>query len=238
MAMFGLLLWLFCSVGCGSKAIRNANEPSACVFLDSLYGGSGFEEPLSLNGKATIDAKQKRVRGKIGIEARSPDEFVFEFTTSILFGSQREDFLFSYAADTLRIIDRERGEYFEADDAERMLRELLETDLAVPRVVSLALGGRPTCDEMDDLGYELGSNGRVVFKGLYGGEPFRVVFAADHRRLKELTWPLVSNDRAVDRLRVVYDWRTTRGGIVELSEVVMSLETKEWRCKIRFAGAG
>ncbi|UCG50975.1 MAG: hypothetical protein JSW58_12340 [Candidatus Latescibacterota bacterium] len=237
-AMLCLSLWVLSSLGCGSKAIRLGTERTVCSVLDSLYRTSGFEKPLTLHGKATIDAKQRRVRGKIRVDARPPDQFVFEFTSSILFGSQREDFVFSLVADTLRIIDRERGEYYEADDADRMLREMLETDLAIKQVVSLATGGRPSCDDMTDLGFRMGSKGRVVFTGRYGGESFRVVFAAGHRRLEEITWPLLLEGRAADRLRVIYDWEATKEGNVALRGIVMSVETKEWRCKIRSSGTG
>ncbi len=68
---------------------------------------------------------------------------VFEFTSTILFGQEREDFVFSLSSDTLRIVDRERGAYYEGDDAVWFLAESLEADFDVPQALSLAFGGQP-----------------------------------------------------------------------------------------------
>jgi hypothetical protein len=226
------------SLGCGSRTVRKGVEPAACAVLDSLYRTSGFEKPLIIQGKATIDANQHRIRGKIRVDADSPRRIIFEFTSSILFGSRREDFVFSLVADTLRIIDRERGAYYEGTEAEDVLRESLEADFPVASVLALALGGHPPCGDFDALSYKLGSGGEVIFTGRHLGCPLRVVFAAGSRRLERISWPVLSPDDDTDQLEVEYDWQPQADGKLVLREVVMGLETKQWRCKIRSAGEG
>lgn len=235
LVMLGILI--VASMGCASKAVRGVVDPAACAVFDSLYQASGFESPLAIGGKATIDANQNRIRGKIHVDVESPDQIVFEFTSSILFGSKREDFVFSLVQDTLRIIDRERGAYYEGEEAEEVLRESLEADFPVASVLTLALGGHPDCDQLDELNYKLGSDGKVVFSGKQSGRPFRVAFAAGNRKLEEISWPVFSRDGGSDQLEVEYRWETAAEG-GGLREVVMSLESKQWRCKIRSSEAG
>jgi hypothetical protein len=236
LATFCILLVL--STGCGSKAVRGVVDPAACAVFDSLYLASGFESPMSVSGKATIDANQNRIRGKIHVDVEPPHQIVFEFTSSILFGSKREDFVFSLVQDTLRIIDRERGAYYEGEEAEDVLRESLEADFPMASVLDLALGGHPGCDELDELNYKLGSDGKVVFSGKQSGRPFRVAFAAGSRKLEEISWPVFSKDGSSDQLEVEYQWESGGDGNGGLREVVMSLESKQWRCKIRSSDPG
>ncbi|MEJ2722556.1 MAG: hypothetical protein P8181_15675, partial [bacterium] len=71
------LLVIF-SVGCGSTTLRTGAGPEACAALDSLFRASGFEKPLEIQGKATIDADQNQIRGKIHVDADSPERITFE----------------------------------------------------------------------------------------------------------------------------------------------------------------
>lgn len=221
------------SLGCGSTARHTGVEPETCTVLDSLYRESGFEKPLAIQGKATIDADQNQIRGKIRVDADSPRRITFEFTSSVLFGSRREDFVFSLAGDTLRIIDRERGAYYEGAEAEEVLRESLDADFAVAAVIALALGAHPPCADLDELSYRLGSGGEVAFTGKLAGHQVRVVFAAGSRRLEKVSWPIFSARGEADQLDVEYDWERRSDAGAVLRGVVMRLETRRWRCKIR-----
>jgi hypothetical protein len=223
--------------GCG-PAPAGRWDSSPCETLDSLYASSGFEKPLSVAGQATVDANQFRMRGKIRLDARAPGELVFEFTSTILFGHEREDFVFSLVGDTLRIVDRERGVYHEGEDAGSFLAQSLETDLDIAWALWLAFGGHPPCDELSGIRVEMASAGEILCTGKRLGGQFRVVFGAGHRRLEEVVWPVRSDQYGVDRLRVEYEWETDDSGREVLDGLVVSLEIREWRCKIRASGTG
>jgi hypothetical protein len=215
-------------VVCGcAGGLQQAASPAVCAGLDSLYEHSGFESPLTITGKATIDANQYRIRGIIRAEMKPSGDIFFEFNSSIFFGSQIEDFFFSLVGDTMRIVDRERGQYYEGASAAQFLREALAMDFDAPRALRLALGGRPACDELRDVRMRGESSGAVKFDGRVGGDGFDVVFGAHDRRLERVRWPLPEDRERGDRLRAEYRWSS--GG---LGEVTMQMEKREWRCKI------
>ena len=220
--------------GCGAPAVREAAlEADPCALFDSLFDSSGFENRIVIEGKATVDANDYHMRGKIRFDAASPGEVVFEFVSTILFGNQREDFLFSVHADTVRIIDRERGAYYEGWEAEDFLAQSMETDFSVPTMLFLAMGGHPPCDELSELKIENGSRGEIVCTGKHLGEDFRVVFSGPGPRFKTVEWPVRSERHRDDRLKVDYRWREDEGGAVVLEEIIFWLDMREWRCKIR-----
>ena len=219
---------------CSPGPVLRGGEGS-CDRLDSLYASSGFERPVEISGQAMVDANQYKVRGKIHLSVRSPGEVVLEFTSTVLFGHAREDIVFSLVGDTLRIVDRERGAYYEASEAESVLAESLGTDLDVRPVLSLVLGARPPCDELTEVEFEAKPGGQMLCKGKHMGEDFRALFGAG-RRLEEIEWSVRSDTRGPDRLRAAYDWGADSSGVVVLRGLEITLETREWRCRVRSAG--
>jgi hypothetical protein len=217
--------------GCAPSQVGR-RVPAPCGALDSLYASSGFEEPVSIVGQATVDANQYKVRGKIHLDALSPGELSLEFTSTVLFGHAREDIVFSSVGDTLRILDRERGAYYEGGDAESFIAESLETDLDVRAVLSLVLGGHPPCDELSDVRFDTASSGALICTGAHRGGRFRVVFGGG-RRLEEVEWPVRSETYGSDRLRVTYEWALVANGKTALRGMVVNLEKREWRCKVK-----
>jgi hypothetical protein len=179
-------------------------------------------------GQATVDANQYRMRGKIRLDARAPGQMALEFTSTILFGHEREDFVFSLAGDTLRVIDRERGAYHEGDDAREFLAQSLTGDLDLSQGFLLTLGGHPPCGDLSHVRIETSRDGRIVCAGERLGEDFRAVFG-DGRRLETVVWPVRSEEYGTDRLRAEYEW----DGGARLVGLVLSLEKREWRCKIK-----
>jgi len=177
------------------------------------------------------------MKGKILLETEGDGDIAFEFTSAVLFGKEREDFVFSLSSDTLRIVDRERGAYFEGDEAARFLSESLDADFDVPQALSLAFGGRPPCDQLSEVRWEAGPSGGVSCGGEHMGRPFKVVFTGAGGRLTEVEWPVRSDRYGGDLLRVQYEW-TTAGGVETLSGVVLNLEARGWRCKIKGSEAG
>jgi hypothetical protein len=208
-----------------------------CAVLDSLLGSSGLEAPVSIGGYAMVDANQFRMRGKILLEARGGGDIVFEFTSTMLFGRDREDFVFSLLSDTLRIVDRERGAFFEGEDAVRFLAESLEADFDVPQALSFAFGGSPPCGELSEIRCGVRSSGAVSCEGRRFGKPFEAVFDGSGGRLGAVEWPVRSNRYGGDRLRVEYEWKG-EGSAATLVGVVLSLEARGWRCKIRASEPG
>lgn len=219
------------SFSCATTRPR-PTEASGCAVLDSLLASSGLGSPVSIAGHATVDANQFRMRGKILLEASGAGHIVFEFTSTVLFGQAREDFVFSLSSDTLLIVDRERGAVYEGEEAVRFLAESLEADFDVPQALSFAFGGRPPCSELSEIRCGARASGAVSCEGDRFGKPFRAVFGEKGGRLEEVEWPVRSDRYGGDRLRVQYEW-TADGGVDSLSGVVLSLEVRGWRCKIR-----
>lgn len=215
-----------CAVGVGTHA------PGAglCAQLDSVYAHSGFERALTVTGKATIDANQYQIRGIIRAEFYPSGDVSFDFSSSVLFGSQIEDFFFSLAADTLRIVDRERGHLYQDDEALEFLRETLGMDFDVASALRLAAGGKPPCDEIETLRTRAGSHGDVRFDGRYQGESFAVRFSGPGGRLDGGEWAVRGDDGRKDRLRTEYRWADSAEP--RLRQLVLRLDAREWRCKI------
>lgn len=217
--------------GCGPAAVSRPG-PETCATLDSLYAAGGFARSVSITGHATVDANQYKVRGKVRVDARAPGNAVIEFTSTVLFGHAREDLVFSSAGDTVRIVDRERGAYYEGDEAESFLARSLDTDLDVRWMLRLVLGGRPACEELSDIGFRTPSDGATVCEGTHAGREFRVVFGADCL-LRSVEWPVWSRARGPDRLRATYEWVRDGSARPALRSVVLTLEKREWRCRIK-----
>ncbi|MEJ2722555.1 MAG: hypothetical protein P8181_15670, partial [bacterium] len=72
-----------------------------------------------------------------------------------------------------------------------------------------------------------------VFTGRQAGRPLRVVFAPGTGRLERVSWPIFSARGEVDQLDVEYEWEPWDDAHAVLRGVVMRLETRRWRCKIR-----
>ena len=215
----------------GCSGLRGARRTVSCESLDSLLAGAGFERRVRVAGRATIDADEQRVQGKFILQANAEKDVTFEFTSTMLFGSQREDFVFSLVRDTLRVIDRERGSYYEGERAEQFLQSSLEMEFAVANALHLMLGGRPACDVLANIETGSGSEGDLTVRGKSEGESFRLVFAPGSRLLTEAVWPIRVGGERKDRLKITYRWSGPKDD-PGLDEVVMRLEGRQWRCRL------
>lgn len=178
-----------------------------------------------------MDADEQRLRGKFSLGVEPTGDVVLEFASSFLFGSQREDFAFSVVSDTVRVIDRERGEYFEGEEAEAFLAEVLDVQVGIRETLHFALGGRPSCGDIEDIRMDRGSD-VIRFEGRTDSKPFRVEFDAQTMRLRRVAWPVRLEQRTGDRLDVSYQWDRTPDGQARLKRIVMTLEKRPWRCKL------
>lgn len=229
----GAAVLLSLTIGCASGGWMEG-RPATCATFDSLFQYSGFEVPLTLQGKLTVDAAQYRIRGKTRIETTPAGDVSVDFTSTVLFGAHREDFFFSIVADTLRILDRERGEYYESTEANRFMNESLGLHFDAKTVILMALGRAASCDDLRNLRMELGSGGDIRFVGRTSRDRFEAVFAARHHKLKRISWPLTLEGQR-DRLHVTYDWKKGKKDEFVLRQVVIRLLEREWRCKITAA---
>jgi hypothetical protein len=214
-----------CAVGGGAKP-PTANT---CAQFDSSYAHSGFETPLTVTGKATVDANQYQIRGIIRAEFYPSGDIYFDFSSSVLFGSQIEDFFFSMVADTIRIVDRERGHFYQDEEALQFLRDVLGMDFDVAETLRLATGGRPPCGEIDALRARV-HGGDIAFDGRYRGEHFEVVFSGPGRRLKSCEWPVIGDDGRKDWFKASYRWADAAEA--DLRQLVLRFDAREWRCRI------
>jgi hypothetical protein len=201
-----------------------------CVALDSFYALSGFDDTVTVIGKATVDVDQQRIRGIIRAEFHPGGDVYLDFTSSILFGSQVEDFFLALSGDTLTIVDRERGDIYQGERAGQFLAEALGMDFDVARILRLAAGGHPACGELRDLSVRTGVHGETRFRGLSGDDGFVVVFDGKPPTLREAEWPVPGNAGRSDRLNASYAWDDGAGGGIR--RLVMRLEDRGWRCRI------
>jgi hypothetical protein len=91
---------------------------------------------------------------------------------------------------------------------------------------------------LTDLSFDVRSSGETVCSGRRFGKPFHVNFAEEDRRIREVEWPVRSERYSSDRLRVGYDWAAGGGEGRVLDGLVLALEVREWRCKIKSARPG
>jgi hypothetical protein len=232
-ALFLITSICLSSFGCATS-VTQRDTPQNCVVLDSMVAHSGLEGHHVMSGKATVDANQYRLNGKIRIERMTARMIVVEFTSTMLFGTEREDFWFSMSGDTLRILDREHGNYFEGEEAASFLRDVLAMDFDIPPALYVAFGGAPACPEVDRLAMQLKRRGEAAFDGRIDGSPFQVVFGG-RRLVSEIHWPVFGDEGFRDRLQIVYTWEEDRNSPPALRGMVLTLEDHEWRCKLSFS---
>jgi hypothetical protein len=229
--MVGLLM-----IGCASTGgVRQHSGPAACARLDTLYQDAGFQSPLNMSGKATFDIEQYRVRGQFTLATTPGGAFVFELSSSLMFGSQREDLVVSIADGVMRVLDRERGQYYEGTEVDRLLRENLELDIDCAELISLVLGREIPCRSLDITGLSASTsgNGQFVFKGLLDQQPVKIMFGSPSGRLTRFEWPLKRTGGRTELLRIDYGWGPDTGKGPELKDVTVKVDSQGWRIKLR-----
>lgn len=220
-------------MGCATTGGRSSiGRADACGLLDSLYETSGFARGVTLAGKATVDANQQRLHGKFRLVAAGNGDVTFEFTSTLLFGTQREDFILSLMADTLRVLDRERGALYVGSDAEDFIQQSLEMEFGVQRALHLTLGGHPPCVEIEAPTERRGTDGSIELQGRLDGERWRLRFGAGRGHIEEAQWPVRLGRGRRDRFVVTYRWMTAGQEPARLDEIEMELDGREWRCRL------
>src|SRR5688572_6129541 len=199
-------LALAAGAGCGP---RHQSPPGtglvrgeeACARLQTFFSRT-VPRPLEMHGRATFDVEDYRVRGRFTLKSFANGDAVLEFGGATLLGGHREDVVVSLSGDTLRVLDRERGRYWEGEDAERMLAEGSDTAgdwlLALRRILASGCPGVESLQAAEDGIAGSGPDGPFALRAPDGP-------------LEDATWPNPApEDTFRDRLEVRYRWSNGR----------------------------
>jgi hypothetical protein len=203
-----------------------------CRVVDSILAGSGWREPVDMTGAVTFDVKQYRVKGRFRLTAPGDGDLVFEFTGTMAMGGHHEDVVVSLYRDTLRVLDRERGRYYEGAGANALVSEGLDLGLDAAELLRRITGRSPPCARLSSLSVSRRGGSGTRLDGRIDGKRFRMEF--EDGRVTEATWPIIVAGREEDRLRVNYDWTVGSSGSnrAYLKELVAFLEGRRWRVKL------
>jgi hypothetical protein len=198
---------------------------AGCARLDSLLLESGLAAGIHMEGKATIDVEQYRVRGRFALRLSPGGDLTFEITSTTMLGGRREDAVLSFYADTLRVLDREGGSYYEGEDAGAFVAEGLGHPIDLAELLRRATGRAPDCRRVSGVGHRR-ARGGVEVVGRIDGEDFRLEFVGP--RLARAFWPLpLAGRRARDTMEARYQWRGEA-----LAELVLYVPERRWRIKL------
>lgn len=228
MALVSVLLLACTGARDQSGGFRPA-ETSDCEIVDSILTGPGWRLPVDMSGRVMFDVKQYRVQGRFQLKAPGDGNLTFEFTGTMAMGGHHEDVVVSFYDDTLRVLDRERGRFYEGEEAHALVSEGLDVDWDVGELLRRIMGRPPACSRLSSVSVSRRGEAGSRLEGRIDGERFRVDIAG--RRVTEASWPVMAGDEADDRLRVTYDWPTGPAGAPDESfdELVAFLEGRRWR---------
>jgi len=183
-----------------------------------------------MTGKVTIDVKQYRIKGRFEMEAEPTGDFVFEFTGTMAMGGHHEDVVLSYYAGELRILDRERGRYYEGPEVDQLVLDGLGKGWDVAFLIRLATARPPDCPLLTDIRKTESRSGSRV-EGRLDGDRFRLDFSDS--MLIRASWPLIPENGGEDRLEITYEWKKAAGTEKpQLTGLVLYLEGRRWRIKL------
>jgi hypothetical protein len=229
-----LLILLGCAGGTGEHQGRfEAAGEGGCRAVDSALAKSGWGEPLVMSGRVTLDVKQYHVQGRFRMEAPGNGNLTFEFEGTMAFGGHHEDVVLAFHEDTLRVLDRERGRFYEGDEADALVREGLDLDWNLDELIRRIIVTPPECRRLSEARLIDRGRSRTRLEGRIDGEKFRMDF--EHGLVVNTSWPVVSGGSQEDRMAVTYKWRGTGdalGGRPPLRGLVAFLEGRRWRVKL------
>lgn len=197
----------------------------ACALIDSVMAGSGLRSGVRMKGRVTIDVNQYRVRGRF-LMTLSPDgDLTFDLTSTTMIGGHREDAVLSFYSDTLRVLDRERGRFYEGADVDAMVADAAGVAVDLGALLRLATGRTPPCGRIADVAVSRGGAG-IDLEGRLEGRPFEVVL--DRGRIVRSVWPLpLSGDARRDPVETGYGWAQGR-----LDRLTVYVPARRWRVKL------
>jgi hypothetical protein len=210
--------------------VRPSDGDSGCRIVDSSLTRSGWRDGLEMSGKVTFDVKQYRIKGRFRMEAQSNGDLVFEFTGTMAMGGHHEDAVLSYYGGELRILDRERGRFYEGPEVDQLVQDGLGEGWDVAGLIRMVTARPPDCLLLSDISRTTSASGSRV-NGRLDGDRFRLDFSDSG--LTRASWPLIPEKGGEDRLEITYEWKKTAGADnSRLVGVVLYLEGRRWRIKL------
>lgn len=178
---------------------------------------------VELSGRTTVDVNEYRVRGRFHFKIDDAGNFVLEFSSTSAMGGHREDVVVSWWADTLRVLDRERGAFYQGAEVNGLAADGLDLPVDVTAIVQRVLAD-VTCASVSRVRTTPhGVEGRT------GGGRFSA--RIEEMRIVSADWPApLGSKRGHERLRVDYRYRN---GV--LSGLVVRIPGPRWR--VRFDGS-
>jgi len=215
------LLW-----GCARHTDRSPPATAAsCRALDSLLANGGLRGAPPMRGRATIDVNEYRVRGRFVLTVSEGGDVLFEFTSNAV-GAGREDAVVSLFADTLRVLDRERGAYHEGTAVDDLVAEAAGFGVDAAEVMRRVVGVAPPCDRLSALRIEGSAEAPAVSARLDGGG---VTVRFGDGRLRSSEWPApFAGTARSERLAVSYRW--AGAAPAEITVLVVGLR---WRIRLQ-----
>jgi hypothetical protein len=212
------------ATGCTHYAGPPARDPHACAELDSALAHSGLRDGLTMRGKTTIDVNQYRVRGRFELTLTPSGDLTFDMTSTTLLGGHREDAVMSFYADTLRVLDRERGRYYEGSEVDALVADGTGTALDLAALLRLVTTQTPRCERVADVWGTDAAAERL--EGYLDARRFSLEIPVGG--IARARWPLqVGESERWDTLEVTYTWREGR-----LSRFVVYVPERRWRIKL------
>jgi len=211
--------------GCSLSGRGGPSIPGdrACVVVDSAFSASGLFDSVEMTGHTTIDVNQYRVNGRFALRLSATGDMILEFTSTSPMGGKREDVVFSYWQDTLRVFDRERGRYHEGNEVDEMAEEGMGFAVDLAETLRRVLLHPPECGRLTDI--RLSDDGGDL-SGRIDGERFGVSF--DRGRAAAADWPApFSGSGASEHLEVDYRWEGGR-----LTGLTILAPVRRWRVRL------
>jgi len=215
------LLVAGCSLaGRGGPSIEGSR---ACTVVDSAFSASGLRDGLEVSGRTTIDVNQYRVNGRFQLRVSDTGDMILEFTSTSPMGGRREDVVFSYWQDTLRVFDREQGRFFEGDEVDELAEDGMGFEVNLAQVLRRVFLHPSDCDRFSDI--RQSDDGRDL-TGRVDGERFGLSFERGH--IARADWPApFSGAGASERLEVDYRWEGAR-----LTGLTILAPVRRWRVRL------
>jgi hypothetical protein len=199
----------------------------ACQGLEDAFSASGWRDSMEFAGRVKLDVKQYRVQGRFNATSTPEGNFVFEFTGTMAMGSHHENVIVSFHDGDLYVLDRERGRFYEGDETVQLMRDGIDLDWDMAELIRRITARPPPCERLSEVAVERGDRGRVTAKGRVDGESFSATFQGG--RIRDASWPVISQGRREDRLKLDYEWRTDGDGQIRLERLEAFLDGRRWR---------
>jgi hypothetical protein len=210
----------------GAGSGRVVEGDGACAVVDSVLAASGLRAGVEMRGRATIDVNQYRVRGRFELTITPDGDLTFDITSTTLLGGHREDAVLSFYADTLRVLDRERGRFYEGPAVDALVADGTGVALDLGQLLRHATARTPACRRIGEVRRSGGGVGRVDLAGLLDGHTFEL--RLEEGRLVHSAWPLPGTEQwRNDHVETTYTWVGAH-----LARVVIAVPDRRWRVKL------